>query len=121
MRLTAAAALRYPSSSVGESACTSEMLSKLALFWSSGSQSPAFTCRPSRSRTTRSYSARLSRWNDRVPGLTGAASMVDSSVSTRASSVSPPGRFDPGGGIISARSLRIIFSVASLCVAVAML
>ena len=36
MRLTAAAAFRYASSSVGDSACTSAMLSKFALFVSSG-------------------------------------------------------------------------------------
>ena len=50
-RLIAAAALRYASSSVGDSACTSAMLSKFALFVSSGSQLPASTSRASRSRT----------------------------------------------------------------------
>ena len=46
-----------------------------------------------------------------MPGFTGAApSTTRSSVSTSALSVSPVGRFDPGGGIICARNLRIIFS-----------
>ena len=46
-----------------------------------------------------------------MPGFTGAApSTTRSSVSTNASRVSPVGRFDPGGGIICARNLRIIFS-----------
>ena len=69
MRLTEAAAFRYASSSVGDSACTSAMLSKFALFVSSGRKSPAFTSMPSRSRTTRSYSERFSRWKVRAPGF----------------------------------------------------
>ena len=50
----------------------------------------------------------------RLPGLIGAhASITFSSVSTKATKVSPFGRLEPGGGIISARILRIIFSATS--------
>ena len=45
MRLMSLAAFRYASSSVGDSACSSAMLSKFALFVSSGSQLPASTSR----------------------------------------------------------------------------
>jgi hypothetical protein len=46
MRLTADAAFRYASSKVGDSDCTSAMLSKFALFVSSGRKSPALTSMP---------------------------------------------------------------------------
>ena len=68
-RLISLAASRYESSNVADGVCTSAMLSKLALFVSSGSQSPALTSSPSRSLIDRSYSARFSRWKVRPPGL----------------------------------------------------
>src|SRR5262249_37049260 len=68
MRLIAAAAFRYDSSSVGDSACASAMLSKFALFWSSGSQLPASTSSSSRSLIALAYSGRLSRWKKRTAG-----------------------------------------------------
>src|SRR5215204_3949800 len=92
------------------------MLSKLALLVSSGSHLLASTSRVSRSRTDRSYSARLRRWKDRVPGsgfVAAARSTRRSRVSARATRVSPPGRLRPGGGIIPARSFAIIFSAVS--------
>ena len=87
MRLMSPAAFRYDSSSVAESACSSAMLSKLALIESSGSHEPASTVIASRSRTARAYSARFSRWNTRVPGLgraTAAAFIFVSSVEMNA-------------------------------------
>jgi hypothetical protein len=59
MRLMSPAALRYASSSVGESFCSSAMLSKLALIVSCGSQSAALTSTSSRSFTARAYSGRF--------------------------------------------------------------
>ena len=61
----------------------------------------------------RSYSARLRRWKVRVPGLgflAAAASMFSSIAATKAVTSSSGGRLTPGGGIIPALSLRIIFS-----------
>ena len=61
----------------------------------------------------RSYSARLRRWKVRAPGLgflAAAASMVSSIEVTKAVTSSSGGRLTPGGGIIPALSLRIIFS-----------
>ena len=115
MRATAPAALRYPSSSVAESAWASAMLSKFALLVSSGRKSAALMLTPSRSCTTRSYSGRLRRWNPRGPGfgVEAALSMTFSIVWTSSSSVSPAGRRAPGGGMMSARNLRIIFSDVS--------
>ena len=52
----------------------------------------------------------------RPPGLgalTAFASINFSSVSARMLSVSPPGRARPGGGIMPARNLPIIFSAVS--------
>ena len=92
------------------------MLSKLALLVSRGRYSPASMSRPSRSFTDCVYSARLRRWKVRPPGLgfrRASSSMVFSSVSTRASRVSPAGRGMPGGGIMPARSLRIMRSAVS--------
>src|SRR4051794_25996398 len=73
---------------------------------------------PSRSFTAAWYSARFSRWNGRQPGFgfsVEAASIFASSVSTNALIVAASGRRAPGGGIMPARSLRIIFSVTSAC------
>jgi hypothetical protein len=114
MRLTAPAAFRYASSSVGDSAWTSAMLSKLALLVSSGRYAPALTSTASRSRMDASYSARFIRWKVREPGFRRVPlSTSCSSVSTSASRVSPVGRGMPGGGIISERSLRMTFSVTA--------
>src|SRR3954471_25059357 len=102
MRLIAAAALRYDSSSVGESDCASAMLSKFALLVSSGSQWPASTCRSRRSSIARAYSGRLRRWNVRTPGFglaVAAVSTLVSSVVVSAAEVAASGRDDPGGGI----------------------
>src|SRR6185295_2642307 len=71
---------------------------------------------PNRSRTARAYSARLRRWNGRQPGFgdsAAAVSSVVSSASTNELSVAASGRRAPGGGIMPARSLRIIFSPTS--------
>jgi len=64
----------------------------------------------------RSYSARFNRWNVREPGLgraTAERSRFFSSAIASCVSVSPPGRGVPGGGIIPARSLPIIFSAVA--------
>ena len=69
---------------------------------------------PRRSRTARPYSARFNRWNGRQPGFgfaIAAASTLVSSALTNADTVSGSGRRDCGGGIMPARSFRIIFSV----------
>ena len=92
------------------------MLSKLALRVSRGRNSPTSTWRPSRSSTALANSARLSRWKVRNPGLgfcSQAASTRASSSAASASRVSPAGRGNPRGGIIPARSLRIIRSAVS--------
>ncbi len=76
------------------------------------------TSTSSRSRTARAYSARLARWNGRNPGLglsAAARSIRSSSVRASPSSASPSGRFAPAGGIMPARSFRIIFSAISTC------
>ena len=68
--------------------------------------------------TARAYSARFSRWNGRQPGFglsAAAASIRVSSASTNAGCVAASGRRAPGGGIMPARSLRIIFSATSAC------
>ncbi len=71
---------------------------------------------PSRSFTADAYSAWLSRWNVRVPGsgfFSQASSSVDSSSRTTSSSTEASGRRTPAGGIIPARSFRIIRSATS--------
>ena len=121
MRLIAAAAFRYASSSVGESACSSAMLSKFALIVSSGSQLPASTSSPSRSPMARAYSARLRRWN--VPAARvrlrrrGGVHRRLERARSAPRSVAGSGRREPGGGIMPACSLRIIFSASSACCA----
>ena len=118
MRLMSAAAFRYDSSRVGESDCSSAMLSKLALFWSSGSQLLAFTSRSSSSRIARSYSGRFRRWNVRRPGfglLAACSSMRVSSAAVSDDSTGPSGRLAPGGGMRPALIFRIIFSTTSGC------
>jgi hypothetical protein len=70
----------------------------------------------SRSRTAFWYSARLSRWNGREPGFGLSAawrSIRDSNDDTSAAITAGSGFLAPGGGIMPARSLRIIFSVTS--------
>jgi hypothetical protein len=60
----------------------------------------------------------LSRWNGRQPGFgfsAAAASIFVSRASTNALMVAASGRFALGGGIMPARSLRIIFSATSAC------
>ena len=112
--LTWPAARRYPSMTVAEGICTSAMLSKLALLVSSGRKVATSMSRPSRSRTAAAYSARLRRWKVLRPGSGSAAamrSMVFSSSVTIASRSSGSGRGMPAGGIMPARSLRIIFSI----------
>ena len=101
---------------VGDGVCTSAMLSKFALFVSGGRKDPASITRPSRSSTDAAYSALLSRWKGREPGFgaaSAASSMMVSRVSTSAVSVSLPGCGAPGGGIIPALSLAMIFSATS--------
>ncbi len=106
----------YPSSSIGDSNCTSAILSKLALLVSSGRYRPASISSASSSRIDPSYSAWFRRWKVRLPGIgwsAAAASSSASSASTNANSVSPAGRLAPGGGIIAARSLRTMRSATS--------
>ena len=69
---------------------------------------------PSMSLIARPYSARLRRWNGRDPGLgltSAARSIRDSSATASALICSGSGRRALAGGIMPARSLRIIFSV----------
>ena len=116
MRLITLAALRYASSSVGDSACASAMLSKFALLVSSGSQLPASTSRASRSWTAREYSGRFRRWNVRTPGfglIADALSTFVSSAPINAAYVAASGRGDAGGGMNPACSLRMTFSATS--------
>ena len=73
-------------------------------------------CRaPSRSLTARAYSARFRRWNGREPGIGIDARRRDRCASRAPRparrAVGRSGRRAPGGGIMPARSLRIIFSV----------
>ena len=118
MRLMSAAALRYASSSVGDSACSSAMLSKFALFVSSGSQLPAST----------SSAEQVAGWRARTRGGSGAGRCGRRDSASRAAAASTRGfeRRDErrvasrhpdaarrGGGIMPACSLRIIFSATS--------
>ena len=69
-------------------------------------------------RSPRAYSARLRRWNGRRPGFGRSAAARSIRVSiddANAVSVASSGRFAPAGGIMPARSLRIIFSATSGC------
>ena len=112
--LTCPAARRYPSMTVAEGICTSAMLSKLALLVSRGRKVPTSMSIPSRSFTAAAYSARLRRWKVLRPGfgsLAAIRSMVSSSCVAISASTSGSGRGIPEGGIIPARSLRIIFSI----------
>jgi hypothetical protein len=116
MRLIALAAFKYASSRVGDSACASAMLSKLALLVSSGSQLPASTSSASRSCTAREYSGRFRRWKVRTPGLgfaAAAASTSDSSVEINVAYVAASGRGASGGGMKPACSFRMTFSAIS--------
>ena len=113
-RLIWPAARRYPSITVAEGICTSAMLSKLALLVSSGRKVATSMSIPSRSLTAAAYSARLRRWKVLRPGfgsLAAIRSMVVSSSVTIAARSSGSGRGIPEGGIMPARSLRIIFSI----------
>ena len=68
--------------------------------------------------TAASYSERVRRWNGRQPGLGWLAansSMRDSSAAVSDSTAAASGFFAPGGGIMPARSLRIIFSITAGC------
>ncbi len=72
--------------------------------------------RASISFTARAYSARLRRWNDRLPGLgafTAAASRCASKAAAMSAMPAPSGRFAPAGGIMPTRILRIIFSAST--------
>src|SRR5437773_6377788 len=85
---------------------------------SGGRNAVTSTSIPTRSRTACWYSARLSRWNGRQPGFglsAAAASIFVSSESTNDLMTAGSGRFAFGGGIMPARSLRIIFSATSGC------
>ncbi len=76
------------------------------------------TAMPSNCSTALAYSARFSRWNGRQPGLgftAAVSSMRDSSAVVSAAMVLASGRLAPAGGIMPARSLRIIFSTSSGC------
>ena len=76
------------------------------------------TSRSSRSWTACEYSARVRRWNGRQPGfglLAANSSIRASSAAASWSICAASGRLAPGGGIIPARSLRIIFSMTSGC------
>src|SRR5579862_945300 len=111
------AARRYPSISVGEKLCTSAMLSKPLLIVSGGRNALTSTSRSTRSRTDRSYSARLSRWNGRRPGFgcsgARASIFVSSDVTSVVTAAASGRRRTSGGGIIPSRSLWIIFSATS--------
>ena len=86
------------------------MLSKFALLVSSGRKSAALTSTPSRSlHHTLVLGAvealESARAGVRRPGT--LCQLCFREFETRSSSVSPPGRREPGGGMMSARSLRI--------------
>jgi hypothetical protein len=92
------------------------MLSKLWLIVSGGRNAATSTVMPRRSLIDAAYSARLSRWNVRRPGfgrVTAAASIRVSSAEASAVTTAGSGRSAPAGGIMPARSLRIIFSATS--------
>src|SRR5262245_16418603 len=92
------------------------MLSKPLLSVSGGRNEFTSTSMPSRSRTARAYSARFSRWNGRHPGLgfnAAALAIRDSNESTSARTAAASGCRAVGGGIMPARSFRIIFSAVS--------
>ena len=92
------------------------MLSKFALIVSCGRYSAPSTGSASRSRSAAVYSARFSRWNERLPGFgrsTAARSNWLSSDSATSPSNSSAGRRAPGGGIIPSRSFDTIFSANS--------
>ncbi len=83
---------------------------------SGGRYAATSTSRLSRSRTALLYSARFRRWNGRDPGLGFAAaslSIRDSNDDTIAVITAASGRRAPAGGIMPARSLRMIFSVSA--------
>ena len=83
---------------------------------SAGSSAVTSMSSASRSFTARAYSARLRRWKLREPGAgvrAASASMRVSNAAAMSSSAVPSGRLAPAGGIIFARSLRIIFSDSS--------
>src|SRR4029453_132561 len=110
------AARRYPSIKVGEKVCTSATLSKPLLTVSAGRNAVGSTSSARICRTSRAYSARFTRWNGPRPGSGDApaiASMRASRAPASADSVAGSGRFAPGGGIMPARSFRIIFWVVS--------
>ena len=92
------------------------MLSKLWLMVSGGRNDATSMSSDSMSRIEAAYSARFSRWNERRPGFgrsSAAASSFASSDAASASSVASGGRSLPAGGIIPARSFRMIFSETS--------
>ena len=92
------------------------MLSKPLLSVSGGRNEFTSTSMPSRSRTARAYSARFNRWNGRHPGFgfnAAALSIRDSNESTSARTAAASGCRAVGGGIMPARSFRIIFSAVS--------
>src|SRR5262245_20036333 len=94
------------------------MLSKPWLIVSGGRYAVTSMSTSSRSLTDCAYSARVSRWNGRHPGLgfdAAQRSMRLSSAVRSACSVASSGRRAPAGGIMFSRSLRMMCSAISGC------
>ena len=89
---------------------------------SGGSSADTSTSMPSSPSIAAAYSARLKRWKGRRPGFgrTAATRSIRVSIDeANAVSVASSGRLAPAGGIMPARSLRIIFSASSGCCSIA--
>jgi hypothetical protein len=109
-------AVRYCSSSDGETLRTSAMLSKPLLSSSAGSSEVASISSDSRSRIALAYSARFRRCKGERPGFGLASAALSMDVSrndTSASIFDCAGLGMPCGGIIPPRSLRSAFSQTS--------
>jgi hypothetical protein len=99
--------------SVGDIVCTSATLSKPWLTVSGGRKAVMSTSSARSSRTERAYSARLSLWKVRPPGFgffAATSTMRSSSVRARSAISAGSGCGAKEGGIMPARSFRIIFS-----------
>jgi hypothetical protein len=82
MRLMSAPRSGTTRAAVGDSACASAMLSKLALIVSSGSHFAGIDVEVEQVLMARSYSGRFRRWNVRRPGFGFAAAAVSTVVSS---------------------------------------
>ncbi len=114
--LTVRAAVRYCSSSDGDTRSTSAMLSNPFASSSAGSSEVASMSSARTSRTAAAYSDRLRRWSGDRPGFGDAAatrSIDVSSDAANASMVASSGRGMPCGGIMRPWSLRTTFSQTS--------